>query len=64
LSDNRDSELDHAREVWQKKFGNPPINAAEKLKHKQIRFIQSRGFTPEVIRRAIAPGMTIKKCAL
>ena len=51
LSDNRDSEHDRAHEVWQKKFGAPPANAAEKAK--QIRFMQSRGFAGEVIRRAI-----------
>jgi regulatory protein len=51
LSENRDSELDRAREVWKKKFGLAPTEAAEKAR--QIRFLQSRGFTPEVIRRAI-----------
>ena len=51
LSENRDSELDRAREVWQKKFGAPPADAAEKARH--IRFMQSRGFTSEIIRRAI-----------
>jgi regulatory protein len=51
LGDNRDSEIDRAREVWNKKFGLAPANAAEKAK--QIRFLQSRGFTPEVIRWAI-----------
>jgi regulatory protein len=52
LGDNRDSELDRAREVWQKKFGAAPADAAEKAR--QMRFLQSRGFTPEVIRRAIS----------
>ncbi len=55
LGDNRDSELDRAREVWQKKFGTAPADAAEKAR--QMRFLQSRGFTPEVIRRAIAGGI-------
>ena len=48
LSANQDSELDRACEVWQKKFGTPPTNAAEKAKH--IRFMQSRGFATEIIR--------------
>ena len=48
----RESELDRAREVWQKKFGSPPANAAEKAR--QMRFMLSRGFIPEVIRRVIA----------
>ena len=52
LGDNRDSELDRAREVWQKKFGSPPADAAEKAK--QMRFLQSRGFTSETIKRAIS----------
>ena len=51
LSVNRDSELERAREVWKKKFGVPPADAGDKAK--QFRFMQSRGFTPEVIRRAI-----------
>ena len=54
LSDNRDSELERAREVWKKKFGAPPADAGDKAK--QFRFMQSRGFTPEVIRRAIDGG--------
>jgi regulatory protein len=54
LGDNRDSELERAREVWRKKFGTAPADAAEKAK--QMRFLQSRGFTSEVIRRAIADG--------
>ncbi|MGK2953076.1 MAG: recombination regulator RecX [Thiobacillus sp.] len=54
LGDNRDSELDRAREVWRKKFGATPADAAEKAR--QMRFLQSRGFTSEVIRRAIADG--------
>ena len=51
LSEHRDSEIERAREVWKKKFGAAPADAAEKAR--QIRFMQSRGFTPDVIRRAI-----------
>lgn len=51
LSENRDSELGRACDVWKKKFGAAPAGAAEKAR--QIRFMQSRGFAPEVIRRAI-----------
>lgn len=50
LSINRDSELECAREVWQKKFGSAPADSTEKAR--QIRFMQSRGFTSEVIRCA------------
>lgn len=51
LSDSRDSELDRAREVWSKKFGTPAVDAAEKAK--QMRFLQSRGFTSETIKRTL-----------
>jgi regulatory protein len=45
------TELERAREVWRRKFGNPATNAAERAK--QMRFLASRGFAPEVIRRAV-----------
>lgn len=51
LSDSQESELERARDVWKKKFGTPPANAAEKTKH--MRFMQSRGFTTGVIREII-----------
>jgi regulatory protein len=51
LGDNRDSELERAREVWQKKFGSAPVDAAEKAR--QMRFLQSRGFTSTVIRTTV-----------
>jgi regulatory protein len=54
LGDNRDSETERARDVWKKKFGTPPADAAGKAR--QMRFLQSRGFTSEVIRRVIASG--------
>jgi len=52
LGDNRDSELERAREVWKKKFGSAPADAAEKAR--QMRFLQSRGFTSEVIRQTLS----------
>jgi regulatory protein len=51
LCEDRGSEAQRAREVWQKKFGIVPTHAADKAR--QIRFLQSRGFTPEAIRHAI-----------
>lgn len=51
LSGNRDSELERAREVWRKKFSSVPTNAAEKAR--QLRFLQGRGFTAEVIHKAL-----------
>lgn len=47
-----DTELDRAREVWRKKFGAPPANASERAR--QIRFLQSRGFSYEVSRRVLS----------
>ena len=47
----KDTELERARGVWERKFGQPP--ASEQDKAKQIRFLQSRGFGWEVIGRVI-----------
>jgi len=47
LPQMRDTELEAALSVWQKKFGITPENAKEKAK--QLRFMQSRGFMPDVI---------------
>lgn len=43
----KDSELEAAREVWQKKFGTLPQDDKEKAR--QMRFLQSRGFDFDVI---------------
>lgn len=43
----KETELDAAREVWRKKFGVLPQDAKEKAR--QMRFLQSRGFAPDVI---------------
>ena len=51
LSENHDSELERAREVWKKKFGSSPTDRAEKAR--QMRFLQSRGFEADTIRRVI-----------
>ncbi len=47
LPELKQSELDVAREVWRKKFDSIPGDAKEKAR--QIRFLQSRGFSVEVI---------------
>lgn len=47
LSGLKESELDAARAVWAKKFGELPVDAKERAK--QIRFLMSRGFGQEVI---------------
>jgi regulatory protein len=50
----RGTELERAREVWQRKFGAIPQDAAERAR--QARFLASRGFGGEVIRRVLAGG--------
>ncbi len=46
------TELERAREVWGRKFGSPPEGAAER--GKQMRFMITRGFSSEMIRRVVA----------
>ena len=43
----KEGELEAARNVWQRKFGSLPQDAKEKAR--QVRFLQSRGFSAEVI---------------
>ncbi len=45
----RETEEARAREVWRRKFGTPAVDAKERAK--QIRFLISRGFAAEVVRR-------------
>lgn len=47
----KESELDSAREVWQRRFGVVPQDAKEKAK--QMRFLQSRGFSIDVILKVL-----------
>ena len=47
----RESELETARAAWQKKFGALPANAREKAR--QMRFLQGRGFSLDIIRRLL-----------
>ena len=48
----RTTEVDRAREVWRKKFGNPPADATERAK--QMRFLATRGFGGDAIRKALS----------
>jgi regulatory protein len=50
----RATEVERASEIWRKKFGEPPANAAER--GKQIRFLASRGFGGDTIRRVVSGG--------
>lgn len=50
----KETELAAAREVWQKKFGAAPQDANEKAK--QARFLQSRGFSMDVVFKVLKFG--------
>ena len=47
----RDSELQRARAVLERRFAAPPASPAERAK--RARFLAGRGFSPEVIARAL-----------
>ncbi len=48
----KESELERARDVWQRKFGGQaPVDAASRAR--QMRFLAARGFSSEVVRRVL-----------
>jgi regulatory protein len=47
----RESELDRARDVWRRRFGEPPADAQARAR--QARFLAARGFGGEVIRKVL-----------
>ena len=47
----KDTELERACAVRSRKFPEPPSSAGEQAR--QVRFLMGRGFSPEVIRRAL-----------
>ena len=49
----RQGELESAMALWRKRFGESPANLRERAR--QIRFLERRGFDPEVIRRMLGP---------
>lgn len=51
LEQLRSTELERAREVWARKFGKPATEPKEKAR--QIRFMVSRGFAAEVVRKVV-----------
>lgn len=51
VADLQGTEVARAREVWRKRFGQPPGDLAER--GKQMRFLASRGFGGETIRRVV-----------
>lgn len=50
----RATEVERAREVWRRKFGEPPLDATER--GKQMRFLASRGFGGDAIRKVVSGG--------
>jgi len=52
LASLKATELARARDVWQRKFGVPATDAAQRAK--QARFLASRGFSGEVVRRVVS----------
>ena len=48
----RENELDSARAVWLKRFGKAPASLRERAR--QARFLEQRGFEPEVIRKVLS----------
>lgn len=50
----RGTEVQRAREVWRRKFGEPAADTAGRAK--QMRFLAARGFGAEAIRRVVSGG--------
>jgi regulatory protein len=48
----RATELERAQQIWRKKFGRQPEDAAER--GKQMRFLASRGFAGDTIRKVVS----------
>ncbi|MCY7314078.1 MAG: recombination regulator RecX [Rubrivivax sp.] len=51
LQQARSTELARAHDVWRRRFGAAPADAAERAR--QVRFLMGRGFESDVIRRVI-----------
>jgi regulatory protein len=51
LENLRSTEMVRAREVWARKFGEPALDPKDKAR--QIRFLVSRGFAAEVVRKIV-----------
>lgn len=51
VGEAREGDLAAARGVWQRKFGAPPRDAAER--GKQMRFLAGRGFPADVVRKVV-----------
>ena len=51
VADLKAGDLDLAHAVWARKFGAAPLDAAERAR--QMRFLQTRGFPGDVIRKVV-----------
>jgi len=51
VADARRTDLERAREIWRKRFGEVARDAPARAK--QMRFLQSRGFAADVIRSVV-----------
>ena len=51
LEQLKDSELERAREVWRRKFGQPAEDA--KAHARQVRFLMARGFGADTVRTVL-----------
>ncbi len=60
LTDLKATERERAQEVWRKKFGAPPVDAQTAAK--QMRFLASRGFGADVIRRVVSGKLDDYSC--
>ena len=54
VAEARRTDLERAREVWRKRFGEAPRNVQDRAK--QMRFLQQRGFAIDVIRSVVRGG--------
>jgi regulatory protein len=54
LQQLRDSELQRATQLWQRKFGATARDARERAR--QMRFLAGRGFSGDIIRLVLASG--------
>jgi len=54
VTEAKEQDLATARQVWDRKFGQSPKDAAERAR--QMRFLASRGFPAEVVRRVVGGG--------
>lgn len=51
LAQSRGSELERAREIWRRRFGQAATEPAERAR--QARFLAGRGFEADIVRRVV-----------